>query len=86
MAVKLNDKAHAARFARKMHTTNPAAFVFPQAWPLGLIKENGVRIRVQLPAVLAVGHTDQVNEARLVSRLRRLVSAESAPRRPKQMR
>lgn len=42
--VVMNDEVHAARFVRKTHTSNPAAFTSPNAGPLGWIVEGRVRI------------------------------------------
>jgi L-asparaginase len=42
--VVMNDTIHAARFVRKAHTSNPAAFVSANAGPLGWLREEQVRI------------------------------------------
>jgi L-asparaginase len=45
--VVMNDEIHAARFARKTHSTSPAAFRSPAAGPLGTLTEG----RVSIPLV-----------------------------------
>ncbi|GHD86928.1 asparaginase [Streptomyces naganishii] len=45
--VVLNDEVHAARWVRKTHSTNPAAFASPSTGPLGHVVEGRVRM---LPA------------------------------------
>ena len=51
----LGDEVHAARFVAKTHTSSPAAFVSPEAGPLGRMVEGvpvrltGVRRRAPLP-------------------------------------
>ncbi len=46
--VVLNDQTHAARWAAKAHTANPAAFTSPGFGPLGHIAEGEVHIPVRL--------------------------------------
>jgi L-asparaginase len=48
--VVMNDEIHAARFARKARTGNPAAFVSPACGPLGWVEEGRVRLLTR-PAV-----------------------------------
>jgi L-asparaginase len=47
--VVMNDEIHSARFVRKVHTSNPAAFGSPLTGPIGWVTEGMVRI-VTLPA------------------------------------
>ena len=42
--VVLNDEIHAARYVRKLHTSNPAAFASSPAGPLGWLAEGTVHI------------------------------------------
>ena len=42
--VVLNDEIHAARFAQKTHTSNPATFRSPLTGPIGWIAEGTVRV------------------------------------------
>lgn len=42
--VALNDQVHAARFVRKMHTSNPGAFQSPTVGPVGWFTEGRVRL------------------------------------------
>lgn len=42
--VVLNDEIHAARFVKKTHTQNPAAFRSPLSGPVGLISEGMPRV------------------------------------------
>jgi L-asparaginase len=49
--VVMNDQVHAARFVRKMHTSNPGAFQSPNAGPIGWIVEDRVRIVTGVPRV-----------------------------------
>ncbi|MEO3814404.1 asparaginase [Sphaerisporangium sp. B11E5] len=42
--VVFNDQVHAARWVRKTHTSNPAAFVSPEYGPLGHVAEGRVSI------------------------------------------
>ena len=54
--VVLNDQVHAARWARKTHTANPAAFASPGHGPLGEVAEGHVHIPVAVrlrPPVLS---------------------------------
>ena len=53
--VVFNEEIHAARFVRKTHTSNPAAFRSPLAGPIGWVSEGNVRV-----ATLPVGrrHVD----------------------------
>ncbi|WP_027341045.1 asparaginase [Hamadaea tsunoensis] len=41
--VAFNDEVHAARWVRKTHTTNPAAFSSPETGPVGVVVESRVR-------------------------------------------
>jgi L-asparaginase len=43
----LNDEIHAARYVRKMHTTNPAAFRSPSSGPIGWMVEGRPRIAMR---------------------------------------
>jgi L-asparaginase len=47
--VVLNDEVHAARWARKAHSTRTGAFVSPDTGPLGHVVEGGVRLFVRPP-------------------------------------
>jgi L-asparaginase len=47
--VVLNDQVHAARRVRKMHSSNPAAFVSPDTGPLGQLVE-GVPVPLAQPS------------------------------------
>ncbi|WP_079173342.1 asparaginase [Streptomyces monashensis] len=47
--VVLNDEVHAARWVRKTHSTNPAAFASPSAGPLGHVVEGRVRMLLTPP-------------------------------------
>ena len=53
--VVMNDQIHAARWARKTHTSSPAAFASPGHGPLGEVVEGHVRIpvavRLRSPAI-----------------------------------
>ena len=42
--VVLNDEIHAARFARKTHTSNPATFQSPTVGPIGWVSEGHPRV------------------------------------------
>jgi L-asparaginase len=44
VVVVLNDEIHAARLARKVHTTSPATFASPGFGPLGYVHEGEARI------------------------------------------
>lgn len=52
--VVMNDEVHAARFARKLHTSSPAAFGSPLAGPIGWISEGRVRFNARLGRVPAI--------------------------------
>lgn len=45
--VVLNDEIHAARFAKKTHTSNPATFHSPTAGPIGWVSEGNPRVALQ---------------------------------------
>ncbi|WP_325100409.1 asparaginase [Streptomyces broussonetiae] len=47
--VVLNDEVHAARWVRKTHSTNPAAFASPNTGPLGHVVEGRVRMLLAAP-------------------------------------
>ncbi|MEW1697569.1 asparaginase [Streptomyces sp. NPDC091278] len=53
--VVLADEIHAARFARKTHTTSVATFASPGAGPLGFVVEGGPRLLLR-PAVPSTPH------------------------------
>ncbi len=68
--VAFHDEVHAARWARKTHSTNTAAFVSPNAGPLGHVVEGEVRVLTRpqrLPPVTGVdrGRLDTVRVALL---------------------
>jgi len=46
--VLLGDEIHAARFVRKVHTSNCGAFQSPMTGPLGWVSENQARVVVRL--------------------------------------
>jgi L-asparaginase len=49
--VVLNDEIHAARFVRKTHTQNPAAFGSSPVGPIGWVVEDVPKIAVGLPRI-----------------------------------
>ena len=51
---------HAARDVRKVDSTGPAAFASPRTGPLGVVREDRIRLERRLPrrAPLAVAHLD----------------------------
>lgn len=49
--VVLNDEIHAARFARKTHTSSPSTFRSETAGPIGWVVESKVRIGLRVPAL-----------------------------------
>ncbi len=67
--VVMNEQIHAARFVRKMNSSNVAAFQSPSSGPLGWVAEERVRIvsRVSPLATIAVSHLDVAPAVALVS-------------------
>jgi len=67
--VVMNEQVHAARFVRKMHSSNLGAFHSPSSGPLGWVAEERVRIvsRVSPLATIAVSRLDAVPAVALVS-------------------
>ena len=53
--VVMNDEVHAARFARKTHSTSPASFQSPTAGRLGWVIEDRVRIVSRVEKVATIG-------------------------------
>jgi L-asparaginase len=51
--VVMNDQIHAARYVRKSHTTNPAAFASPSCGPIGWVAEGRVRIELRPDPLVA---------------------------------
>jgi L-asparaginase len=49
--VVMGDEIHAARFCRKTHTANPAAFASPLAGQIGWVSENTVRVVARVTRV-----------------------------------
>jgi L-asparaginase len=66
--VVLNDQIHAARFARKTHSTNPATFASPNAGPIGLMVE-GRPVRVMSVDRRAVHRPTREPSARVAMHL-----------------
>lgn len=57
--VVMNDEIHAARFVRKMHASNLAAFASPQCGPIGVVIEDQVHIFTRVEALaMARPHGD----------------------------
>lgn len=52
--VVMNDTVHAARFVRKSHTANPAAFLSPVAGPLGDVIEGRLRLRSRVASLTPI--------------------------------
>jgi L-asparaginase len=52
--VVFNDEIHAARFVRKSHTANPAAFISSSLGPIGWIVEGRTRIATRPSALPAI--------------------------------
>jgi L-asparaginase len=67
--VVMNEQVHAARFVRKMHSSNLAAFHSPSSGPLGWVAEERVRIvtRVSPLATIALSSLDETPAVALVS-------------------
>lgn len=63
--VVMNDRIHAARFVRKLHTHGPDAFASPQLGPIGWVAEDRVRIAAQLPPWPALARQSQPEDSRV---------------------
>lgn len=63
--VVMNDEIHAARYVQKQHASSLAAFVSPDAGPLGSVAEGRVRLQVlpaaeRLPTLRAISRSARV--------------------------
>lgn len=67
--VVMNDEIHAARFVRKIHTTNLATFQSPTIGPIGWVSEGRIRIpfRVAPMEKIKLAVSSQVPEVALVT-------------------
>lgn len=64
--VVMGDEIHAARFVRKTHTARPAAFVSPEAGPLGRLIEGEVRLVTRVGPLSLGARVDAVPPVALV--------------------
>lgn len=62
--VAFNDEVHAARFLRKMHAGNPAAFASPLAGPIGWVAEGRVALALR-PLPVEPFRSPAVRDARV---------------------
>ncbi len=61
--VVINDEVHAARFVRKMNTSNVAAFGSPTTGPIGRITEGHARLYLRPPRLDRVVDLDRIDGA-----------------------